>query len=226
MDDLRRPETETVIERRPDEEPRSTAVPSVVPEEGRRRVWVAVVLILLLMVLGGAAGGVLASTMATTYRSEAIVVPVNTSFPVGQFPVLAQAVFRTDAVIQPVISKLSLDTTPHQLLSSGLLSIEEVSTGGAVNVVGTTRDASLSKDLANSAAESLVREMEASNLGSVSVFRADAPGVKEPKPTIAYAIIGAAAGLVIAVGLILTVKAVASLRASVRASREPVQRWP
>jgi hypothetical protein len=190
----------------------------------RISLWVMVVLIP--MALGGLGGGLLAMSMATTYRAEAIVVPVDTHFPVGQFPVLAQAVFRTDAVMEPVISTLALATTPHQLLTSGLLSIEQVPTGGAVNVVATTRDAELSRSLANVAAQTLVKEMEATHLGTVSVFTADSPGQVQPKPVIAYAIIGSLAGLVLIVGLLLAVTAIRSLRASLRASRGSAELQP
>ena len=192
----------------------------VAPRRSRAAVWAAVILIVLATAIGGGAGALLASSMATTFRSEAIVVPVNVSFPIGQFPVLAQAVFRTDAVIQPVITKLALDTSPHELLTSGLLSIEEIPTGGAVDVVGTTRDATLSQDLANAGAHSLAQAMESNNVGTLSVFAADAPGEEQPKPIVAYAIIGAVAGLVVAIGLLLAVRAIRSLRASVRSARE------
>jgi hypothetical protein len=189
----------------------------------RRLLRLSLVLVPFAIVLGGVAGFVAASSTATTYRSEAIVVPSNPNVPVGQFPVLAQAVFRTDAVIQPIISKLALDVTPQELLSSGLLSIEEVPTGGAVSIDSVTRDPALSQNLANTAAHSLVDAMQSSNLGTISVFATDAPGEKQPKPVVAYAVAGAVTGLVVIIGLILAIKALTSLRSSLRASRGSVE---
>jgi hypothetical protein len=182
----------------------------------------ASVILIPALIAGGAVGGyLLAWNTASTFRSDAIVVPSEVRFPVAQFPVLAEAVFRTDAVIEPVISQLGLDTSPHELLKSGLLSAEEVQTGGAIDVVAVTRDPVLSQQLVNAAAQSLVQAMQGNNLGSASVFTADAPGEELTKPVVAYTIAGAVVGLLVALGLILAVKALGALRASLRASREP-----
>jgi hypothetical protein len=195
--------------------------PGSTTPKGRFRLLVASLLLIPLGALtGGGIGLLAASNLSTTYRSEAIVVPANTHVPVGQFALLAQAVFPTDAVILPVVSKLGLDVTSRELLASGALSAQEVPTGGAVSIVALSRDPLLSRDLANTAAESLVKAMGANDLGTVSVFTTDAPGEQQPKPSVAYGIVGAASGAAVALGLLLTAGAIRWLRWTTRASRE------
>jgi hypothetical protein len=185
-----------------------------------RLLFASVLLIPVGALIGGGIGLLAASNLSTTFQSEAIAVPANTKVPVGQFALLAQAVFRTDAVLQPVVSQLELDVTSRELLASGTLSAQEVPTGGALSIVALSRDPLLSRELANSAAESLVKAMAANNLGTVSAFVTDAPGELQPKPIVAYGILGAVSGAVVALGLLLTATAIRWLRSAIRVSRE------
>lgn len=192
-----------------------------ITEKGR--FWLPVVSLVLIplgALTGGGIGLLAASNLSTSFRSEAIVVPAGRHVPIGQFAALAQAVFRTDVVLQPVVSTLKLNVTSHELLASGALSAQEVPTGGAVSIVALSSDPLLSRDLANTAAQSLVEAMGAHNLGAVSVFSTPAPGEPQPRPSIAYGVLGTVSGAVVGLGLLLTAKAIGWLRSAIHTSRQ------
>jgi hypothetical protein len=161
-------------------------------------------IILVGAVAGGAIGYVSARGEPPAYEADALVVASTSSIQSTDFGPLAEAAFGTNAVLQPVIDRLGLRTTPQSLLGSGQLRAKSVSNTVALRVTGRSRDPQLASDLAAVAAESFASAATDKQMGTFAVFGpGGVPGTLQPPLTRQNTVLGAAAGGAIASLLLL-----------------------
>jgi capsular polysaccharide biosynthesis protein len=156
-------------------------------------------------VLGGLLGFLVTAIHQDAYVAQSLVVLTNSQIPSTQFADVARSVFATDAVLSPVISDLAItNQTPRSLISSGALSVVATPGGQAVQVVAKTQDPNLTLNLANKAAESLVKVGTENQLGSMVAFPTDGPARRQADPVVRYTLAGALLGIIVAgLGLML-----------------------
>lgn len=161
-------------------------------------------IILVGAVVGGAIGYISARGDPPTYEADALVVASTSSIQSTDFGTLAEAAFGTNAVLQPVIDRLGLRTTPQSLLASGQLKAKSVSDTVALRITGHSRDPQLASDLAAIAAESFASAATDKQMGTFAVFGPGGiPGTKQPPLTRQDIVLGALAGGAIASLLLL-----------------------
>ena len=185
-------------------------VGAAVPSLEHRPVWRSVFhqwwLIGLLALLGALVGWFLGTRTKTVYEAEAIVQASQTRLFTEDFS-LAQTLFESDAVIDPVIDDLNLDATPKELLGKGQLESEAI-TGGTLRIVGRAEDPDLAQDLANEAAASFQLQMVLHGLGDFPVLEArtvsSVPAASDLVTTVSGALVGAVLGLGLLLALFFT----------------------
>lgn len=174
-----------------------------VPSLEHRPVWRSVFhqwwLILILAVVGALVALYIGSTVKPIYEAESLVQGSSDSplLLTDDFS-LAQTLFNSDAVLQPVIDRLGLDTTPRALTGKGQLDTEAI-TGGLLRIIGRAEDPDLAIALVNEAAVSFEVQMALNDLGSFPVLTAkNADEVPAPSPAVtgmAGGVVGAALGI-------------------------------
>lgn len=128
-----------------------------------------------LVALGGATGGLVALQAPPSYESEYVVVASSTTISTEDFGSLAEAVFGTDTVLQPVVDRLGLEETSQSLLASGRLAMEPVAGAAAVRIKGRASTPGLAADLAESAATSFSEAAETRGMGTFQLFATTGP---------------------------------------------------
>ena len=180
-------------------------VGAAVPSLEHRPVWRSVFhqwwLIALLALLGALAGWFLGTRTQPIYEAEAIVQANQTRLFTEDFQ-LAQTLFESDAVIDPVIDSLNLDATPKELLGKGQLEAEAI-TGGTLRIVARAEEADLAQDLANEAATSFQLQMTLHGLGDFPVLPSRTVSEVPAASDVVTALTGALVGAVIGLGLLL-----------------------
>ena len=161
-----------------------------------RRFWP---LILICVVGGTAISALYARTLPVVYTAESVVVIARSTIPVDDVSNVAETIFQTDAVLDPVVQDLDLDGTPVSLLSTEQLSASS-NVEGALEITATANSPEDAIALANSAADSFEFVSEARNIGQFSVFPAIGGNRVEPslRETITLGpILGAVVGFVL-----------------------------
>jgi capsular polysaccharide biosynthesis protein len=166
-----------------------------------RRAWV----IVIAAVVGAAAGFLSVWNAPSVYEAEALIVASATTVPVANFSSVALAVFRTDTVLQPVITQLHLTETTHQLLARKMLEAVPVPNAQAVRIVGRASTRTLAEELANAGATSFVTGASGKGLGTFALFSTAIPGVKQETSRWPTMVIGAFAGGAVAFILLLLI---------------------
>lgn len=164
-----------------------------------RRWWIPV----FGFVLGGAGGLVWGVSQPTLYEADAVVIASRSDLPSEDFGGLAEAVFTTDTVLQPVIDRLGLDDTPQQLLSDGRLLGEAVAGSPALRITGRDTDPQRTAALVRAAADSFVAAASNRELGEFSVFGAERISSRELSSGRPWAVAGAVGGGLLGVILVL-----------------------
>nr|MBA2601171.1 hypothetical protein [Actinomycetota bacterium] len=162
-----------------------------------RRYWP---LILICVVGGTAIATLYARSLPVVYTAESVVVIARSTIPVDDVSNVAETIFQTDAVLDPVLEELDLDETPVSLLSTEQLSASS-NVEGALEITATANSPEDAIDLANSAAESFESVSELRNIGQFSVFPAIGGNRVEPSLREAIAlgpVVGAVVGFVLA----------------------------
>jgi hypothetical protein len=138
------------------------------------------------------------------YEADALVVASSSSIQAADFGPLAEAAFTTNTVLQPVIDRLGLTTTPPALLASGQLRAKSVSGTVALRITGRSRDRQLAADMASTAAESFASAATDRQMGTFAVFGpGGVPGSRQPPLTRQNTLLGALGGAAIATVLVL-----------------------
>ncbi|MDO4919645.1 YveK family protein [Kocuria sp.] len=188
-----------------------------------RRLWWIVV---LTTVLGAVAGALSAVAVPKSYESQAQVF-VNVANPrsvtdlqMGEQFAVARAgsyakVATTSSVLQPVVDELHLSQTPEQLAQSAVTATNEPNTA-MITITATGSSAQQAADIAQSTAESLVRQSQdletippATDGGAPARVKlnvvqtaAVSPGPAGPSPAVNTAL-GALVGLIAGLLLVL-----------------------
>lgn len=160
-----------------------------------RRYWLV---ILICMVGGAAIAALYARSLPVVYTAGSVVVIARSTIPVDDVSNVAETIFQTDAVLDPVVQELDLDETPVSLLSTEQLSASS-NVEGALEITATADTAEDAIALANSAADSFELVSEGRNIGRFSVFPAIGGNRVEPSIREAVAlgpIVGAVIGLI------------------------------
>lgn len=164
----------------------------------RRLVWV-----LVFALIGGLIGFGVAQKQKRTYVAQSLVVlTTDASIPTDSFADVATAIFPTDTVLIPVITGLSLDTTPRSLITSGALSVESTPGGLAVRVVARSQDPVQAGALANAAAQSLSTASTQAGFGTTEPFPPQAAQL-QPKQTVRYVAAGVFGGALLGVAILV-----------------------
>jgi hypothetical protein len=172
----------------------------------------------------GLLGGVLRAQQApASYQAESVVAAVKLSPTAltasSGFGSLAQVLFNTDTVIDPVIQQLGLNTTRSALLAQKHLQLQPVTNATAVRIVATDNSPAGALALARAAATSFNSVLSAQGLGKFTAFQPSAtPGSSTPGPANA-GVLGAAAGVVLA---LLVLMLVAAIRQPIRGINDAV----
>jgi hypothetical protein len=154
--------------------------------------------------IGAVIGFVSARNAPLVYEANALVVASSSSIQAADFGPLAEAAFTTNTVLQPVIDRLGLATTPPALLASGQLRANSVSGTVALRITGQSRDRQLASDLASTAADSFASAATDRQLGTFAVFGpGGVPGSRQPPLTRQNTLLGALGGAAIATVLVL-----------------------
>ena len=171
-----------------------------------RPVWRAVFhqwwLVAILAVLGALAGLYIRSTIDPIYEAEAIVQASDSSIPFNEDFSFAQTLFSSDAVLQPVIDTLGLETTPRELIAKGQLDSEAI-TGGLLRIIGQAESPELAQALVNEAAVSFQVKMASTGLGTFPVLSAESFSELPPPSPAITGIAGALVGAVLGIGVLL-----------------------
>lgn len=167
-----------------------------------RNVW----LILLAVVAGAATGFLVAESVPITFESERIVVASESDISAESFGKLAETVFETDTVLQPVIDEVGLEGSSESLLRSGRVAVEPISNAAAVRIIGRSSDATLAAGLATSAARSFTGTAEDRGMGRFEVFGGTGGPAQPTTPsTLLWTVLGGTAGGLIAFLVLLFV---------------------
>ena len=159
---------------------------------------------LAIAVAVGALIGAILPSGETLYRTSVVVIPTKTDIPLDNMGSIAQAAFQTDTVMLPVIRQLGLNVTPQQLVASKQLTIQPVSTTGALSIVAESRDPKLARDLVKAAASSFIAAAGQKGLGTFAQFGGGVSPTAVPPPSFAIrSVAGAAVAFLL--GLIVLV---------------------
>jgi hypothetical protein len=154
--------------------------------------------------IGAMIGFVGGRNSPAVYEAEALVVASSSSVQAADFGPLAEAAFATNTVIQPVIDRLGLRTTPQSLLASEQLRARSVSGTVALRITGRSRNGQLASDLASAAADSFASAATDRQMGTFAVFGpGGVAGTRQPPLTRQNTLLGALGGASIAMVLVL-----------------------
>lgn len=147
-------------------------------------------------VLAGTVLGLVAGLRTPVrFESEWVVVATQIDIVPAEFDGLAEAVFATETVLQPVIDRVGIDATPRSLLSDGFLEADPIPGATAIRIVGRAEEPDLAAALARVAAETFARVAQAKGLASFEVLGERAPPLAPKRPNvIGFAAVGAAVG--------------------------------
>jgi hypothetical protein len=170
-----------------------------VDESARLRAWRPIVrywwVIATASLIGAVVGFAIAQARAPLYEARAVVIGSDSPIQSDSFGSLAKLLFATDAVIQPVVDSLGLDTTVRSLLANDRLEVEEVPRTVAVWVIGRSQDPEVASELANTAADSFASVGTERGMGTLEVFDpAAVPTSKPSTQTVATVVAGALVG--------------------------------
>jgi hypothetical protein len=155
-----------------------------------RRIWVPVVLALVGAGLGVAA----AAREHPRYSASSVLVGSSSTVPVTGFSQVAQALFQTNTVLQPVTSQFHLKQTPTQVVGSGTLDAIGLPDSYSVQILARSGDARTAATLANAAAQSFKRATQRLNVGTFKVVSAVVPTHPSARPFVLLAMVGGILG--------------------------------
>ena len=181
-------------------------VGAAVPSLEHRPVWRSVFhqwwLVAVLALLGALIGWFVGTQSKPIYEAEAVVQASQSRLAISEDFSLAQTLFESDDVIQPVIDQLNLDATPKELLGKGQLESEAI-TGGTLRIVGRAEDPSLAQDLANEAAASFQLQMTINGLGEFAVLESTTTSTVPAPSDLVTSLTGAMVGALLGLGVLL-----------------------
>ena len=159
----------------------------------------------LSILMGGIAGFAGAALMPDVYVAETAVIATQSDVTADQIGPIAETAFSTDPVLQPVIDRLDLQSTPASLISTGALEARSLSDGPALLITGRASDPILAADLANAATDSFVAVAEVKGLGTFASFESSGPGTLEPHQPALSALLGVLTGAGVSLVVLVTV---------------------
>ncbi|MDP9227409.1 MAG: hypothetical protein M3P18_26895 [Actinomycetota bacterium] len=166
-------------------------------------------MVVLVGLLGLFGGFLRAQQAPASYQAESVVAAVKLSPTAltssSGFGSLAQVIFNTDTVINPVIQQLGLHTTRGALLGQKRLQMLPVTNATAIRIVAIDNSPSGALALARAAATSFQSVLSAQGLGKFTAFQPSArPESSTPGAAIGGAL-GGAAGVLLAVVVMMVV---------------------
>jgi hypothetical protein len=160
----------------------------------------------LTTVLGIVAGTFLGLRQDPSYETSTIVVAVETDLEAETFGDLGESTFATDTVLEPVVTELGLGQDWQTLVATGRLEATAVPGAVALEITGRSADPETARDLAVTAATSFAFEARNNDLGTFELF-GTSPTVDDSATPVLW-VVGAVAGMLLGLGVLLLVFAV------------------